>query len=308
MMPDGLFPHGLFPGGWRTGLLLALLLPVAGCAHHHPPAPPEDAALAQAAHSGSLSLSFGHPGQAVTQYRQALKLALARNDAQAIGDCGYDLAVAELADNKPVQSLATTLRTREALAARATPGFAELDLVQAAALHRLGRDPEADAFAARAQSTASDPETIARASYVRGLIAYGRNDAAGVGAALAGFGQPKQPSADWQADHDALNARLELLRGNNQQAAGLARQAADIERTRQDYNDMADALALAALATQRAGLPNDAADLYLQAGQSAAARGDRDMAIPWLRQAQMTGADLATQKTARDTLAGLRKS
>lgn len=284
---------------------LAVLLLAAGCARHVAPAPLQDNALEQAAGAGRQALSFGLTSQAVSQYQRAFTLALARNDAGAIGDCGYDLAVAQLAGSNPAAALATILRTRDALAARATLGFAELDLAQAAALHRLGRDPQADAFAARAQATASDPATVARASYVRGLIAYGRGDQAGIVAALEGFGQPKKPGDDWQADHDELTARLDLLRGQYGPAAMLAQQSADLHRTHLEYSDMADMLALTALATQLAGAAREAADLYLQAGESAAARGDRASAVPWLRLAQMPGADLATQHTARTTLAKL---
>ncbi len=284
---------------------MALLLLVAGCAHHAPPAAPTDTALEQAANAGRQSLSLGRTTQAVAQYRHAFTLSLARDDASAIGDCGYDLAVAQLADNKPAASLATIQRTRDALATRAAPGFAELDLAQAAALHRLGQDTQADALAARAQSSASDPATIARASYVRGLIAYARGDQGGIVAALQGFGHPKKPADDWQADHDELAARLDLLGGQYRQAAVLAQQAAGLHRLRLEYRDMADMLALAADATQRAGAPGEAADLYLQAGESAAARGDAASAGPWLRQSLMPGADLATQQAAQMALAGL---
>ena len=289
-----------------TALVVAVFL--AGCGGHHAPAVPQDAALAQAARSGRQSLTFGRPRQAVTQYRQAFTLALARNDAQAIGDCGYDLAVAELADDAPAPALQAVLRTRAALQARAVPGFAELDLVQAAALHRLGRDGEADPLAARAQAAASDPATVARASYLRGLIAGARGDQAGMVAALAGFGQPKRPSPDWQADHDEITARLDLLRGQYRPAADLARQAADLHRTQLDYRDMADELVLAADAMRGAGLQREAADLYLQAGESAAARGDAASAVPWLRQALMPGADPDTRRTARDTLTRLSRA
>jgi len=287
---------------WAALLLPALLT---GCGGHRAPAAPEDTALVQAARSGRQSLTFGRPKQAVAQYQHAFTLALARNDAGAIGDLGYDLAVAQLADDAAAKALRAVLRTREALAARATPGFAELDLVQAAALHRLDRDGEADGLAARAQATASDPATVARASYVRGLIADARGDASGIAVALAGFGQPKQPSADWQADHDELTARLDLLRGHYAQAAVLAQSAAEIHRRQLNYHDMADNLALAGAAMRRAGLPREAGDLYLQAGQSAAARGDAGAATPWLRQVLVPGADAEAQSTARNTLAGL---
>jgi hypothetical protein len=281
--------------------LLGLLL-LAGCGGHHPAGAPEDAALAQAAHSGQQSLSFARPEQAVRQYQQAFTLALARNDAQAIGDCGFDLAVARLAGNDAAGALRAALRTRAALAARAVPGFAELDLVQAAALHRLGRDGNADLLAARAQATANDPATRAKASYVRGLIAAAHGDQAGIAAALAGFGQPKRPSPDWQADHDELSARLALLDGQYRQAALYAQQAADIHRAQLDYAEMADNLALAAQSMRPAGALREAADLYLQAGESAVARGDAASAVPWLQQVLMPGADPAAQQTARDSL------
>ena len=285
----------------------ALLLLLSGCGGHAPASAPQDTALEQAASSGRQSLAYGRTRQAASQYQQAFTLALARNDAQAIGDCGYDLAVAQLAGNDAAASVATILRTRAALAARAAPGFAELDLVQAAALHRLRRDGEAEPLAMRARGTASDPATAARASYVLGLIADARGDAPGVGAAIAGLGLPKHPTPDWQAERDELAARLDLLRGRNGEAAVLAQAAAGLHRTQLEYAGMADALALAATAIGRAGSPVAAADLYLQAGQSAAARGDTANAVPWLTQALQPGASLSTRRMARDALHALSK-
>lgn len=286
---------------------LAALLLLAGCGGRPPPGAPQDSALAQAADSARQSLEFNRLKQAVEQYRQAYVLAVARDDAQAIGDGGYNLAVAELADNDAAGALRTAQRTREALAVRAAPGFAELDLIQSAALHRLGRDAEADALAAHAQATAGSPATLARASYVRGLIADTRGDAAGVAAALARFGQPKNPSPDWQADHGALTARLDMLQGQYRQAAAHALQAADLYRTQLNYRAMADATALAATAMQRAGSAQEAANLYLQAGESAAARGDAASARRWLARVMQQGVNADTQRTAKEALAGLQK-
>ncbi len=296
------WPRGL------AGLLLPALLLLADCGSRTAPDVPQDSALARATDAGRQSLEFSRVKQAVDQYRQAFTLAMARDDAQAIGDGGYNLAVAELADNDAAGALRTTRRTRDALAARGAPGFAELDLIQSAALHRLGRDAEADVLAARAQATAGNPVTQARASYVRGLIADARGDAAGIAAALAGFGQPKTPSADWEADRDELMARLDMLHGQNRQAAAHAQQAADLHRAQLNYRAMADATALAAKAMQRAGSPRDAANLYLQAGESAAARGDAASATRWLRQAMGPGAGPDTQRAAKEALAALQKA
>ena len=286
----------------------ALLLLLAGCGGRAAPDAPQDSALAQAADSGRQSLEYSRLKQSAAQYQQAYTLALARNDVQAIGDSGYNLAVVQLADNDAAAALRTALRTRAALAARAAPGFAELDLVQSAALHRLGREVEADVLAARAQAGAASPATRDRASYLRGVVADARGDDAGLSAALASFGQPKSPPPDWEADREDLMARLALMRGQYRDAAAHAQRAADFYRTQLDYRAMADAVVLAARAMQRAGAPQDAARLYLQAGQSAAARGDAAFAASWLRQAMRPGADAATRRTAQDTLDALPKT
>lgn len=286
----------------------AVLLLLAGCGGRAAPDAPQDRALAQAEDSGRQSLEYSRLKQSAAQYQQAYTLALARNDAQAIGDSGYNLAVVQLADNDAAGALRTALRTRAALAARAAPGFAELDLVQSAALHRLGRDAEADRLAARAQAGAASLATRARASYLRGVVADARGDAAGLAAALAAFGQPKPPPPDWEADREDLTARLALLRGQYREAAAHARRAADIHRTQLDYRAMAEAVVLVARAMQRAGAPQEADRLYLQAGQSAAARGDAASAARWLRQAMRPGADAGTRRAAQDTLDALPKA
>jgi tetratricopeptide (TPR) repeat protein len=290
---------------WRYGVAALLL---ASCGGQPAPDALQDSALAQAAASGRQALEFSRLKQAVGQYQQAYALAMARDDPQAIGDSGYNLAVAQLADNDAAGALRTAQRTRDALATRAAPSFAELDLIQSAALHRLGREAEADTLAARAQATASSLMTSARASYVRGLIADTRGDAAGIAAALAGFGQPKTPSAGWEADRDELIARLDMLRGQYRQAAGHAQRAADLHRAQLDYRAMADTTALAAKAMQRAGSPQEAANLYLQAGESAAARGDAASAKRWLMQVIRPGVNADTQRTAKEALAALQKA
>jgi hypothetical protein len=181
-------------------------------------------------------------------------------------------------------------------------------LVEAAALHRLGRDREADRLAAHAQATASSAATVARASYVCGLIADKRGDTAGLAAALAWFDRLKMPHAGWEADRDELVARLDFGQGRYGKAEVSAQRAADIYRSQLDYHAMAEALALAAKATQRAGSPQDAADLYLRPGESAAARGDAASAKRWLAQAMRPGVSSSTRHAAQGMLATLREA
>ena len=286
---------------------LAPLLVLVGC-HGHPPAAPSDAALAQAAHSGREALQFDHPGQAVTQYQRALQLALARDDVAAVGDLGYDLAVAQIAGNQPAAALETTRRTRTALRARGGAGFAELDLAQAAALYHLGQDLPADTLAAAAQADAADPATVIQAITLRGLIADTRGNTGGLAALVAALGEPKHPTPQWQVSHDTLSARLDLRRGDFGAAVASAQSAAAVQRQQLRYADMAQSLALAARAAAAGGRLSEAADLYLQAGESAAARGDAPHATAWLEQAQAPGADIATLQQASRTLSRVRTS
>jgi tetratricopeptide (TPR) repeat protein len=299
-------PPPLVAGALGLLLLLAPLV-LTGCGNREQArAEPQDGRLQNAGDAGRQALDLGRLQQALEQYREAFKLAVVRNDAQAIGATGYNLAVVELAGNDPAAALRTATQTRDALAVRGVTKLAPLDLVQAAALHRLGRDVAADAFAARAEAGAEDPAVRARATFVRGLAADASGDTAGVAAALARFGQPKPPPPDWQADRDEIAARLHLLRGENADAASLAQHSADIRRTQLDYRAMAEALALAARAKARAGLTQEAANLYLQAGESAMSRGDKASAGPWLRLASRSGALPATRQAAAKLLADLR--
>ena len=103
-------------------------------------------------------------------------------------------------------------------------------------------------------------------------------------------------------------ARLDFRQGQYGKAAVSAQRAADIYRSQLDYHAMAEALALAAKATQRAGSPQDAADLYLRPGESAAARGDAASAKRWLAQAMRPGVSPSTRDAAQGMLATLREA
>ena len=92
------------------------------------------------------------------------------------------------------------------------------------------------------------------------------------------------PAAD-PADVLELRSRLTHDRA-------FAMRAADLRRDGLDYRGMARALALAARFTSDAPV---AADLYLRAGRSAAAQGDRAEARAWLGKAR----DLATDAGLR---------
>ena len=107
------------------------------------------------------------------------------------------------------------------------------------------------------------------------------------------------------ADRSELQARLALRQSDFAGAHAAAMQAAGIRQEAFDYRGMARALAVAALAAERSGEREAAADLYLRAGRSAAAQSDADIARPWLEKVLSLTSDSATEEAAKTALAGL---
>lgn len=285
------------PFAWvPLGLLLI------SCAASKSPAPAEDATLSQDAQAARLALSLDRPREAVMQYRRALARARASDDRAAIGDYGYDLAVAQLAANDPRGALASARETAADLERRGVAPFPGLSLVEATALYRIGATREADQLAALAERGGSQA-VGARATFLRGLIGDEAGDLGALRSATARLAHPV--SQEQLADYDELAARLDRREGRNAQAASAAQAAADIRRATLDYRDMARALAVAASATERIGNFPAAADLYLRAGESAAARGDAKAARSWLGAALRLGRDPALIRQARQTLGAL---
>lgn len=114
---------------------------------------PTDSTLSQDMDTGRDAVGLDRLAVAEQQYRAAGERAVARDDVTAIGDAGYNLATVQLDENKPQDALATITSTRAALALRGqTTDDTGLDLVQAGALHRLGREAEAAKQAALLQA------------------------------------------------------------------------------------------------------------------------------------------------------------
>lgn len=284
--------------------MVPILSLIAGCGGAHQSPTPEDTRLHNDARAAGLAFSLERPEEAATQYERALERARARDDAAAIGDYGYDLAVAQLAGNHPKQAMASVRMTRAELARRGVVAFPELELAEATALYRLGDKAASNSLAGKV-AAGDDPAAAARARFLLGLIADETGDAAGLDAAIASLAQPG--SADQQADVDELLARRDLRRGEFSTAIAEAERSADLRRTALDYRGMARALAVAADAEVHAGDARAAAELYMRAGQSAAAQGDADTARSWLRRATELGNDPAIYEAARQAIAALNK-
>jgi hypothetical protein len=161
--------------------------------------------------------------------------------------------------------------------------------VQAAAFYRSG---DLGAAAGAAQEVldrgSKDPDVVRRASFIRGLVAADRSDAAGLAQAIAALAPPTK-QADLEADRQELQGRAALLAGDSAEALSLFEQSASNRQQALDYRGMARALSLAGDAALRSGRAADAADLFLRAGRSALLQGDTATATPLLKRAEDLG-------------------
>jgi tetratricopeptide (TPR) repeat protein len=285
------------PLAW--GLLCCLAACGGGSATDAPSAP-VDQTLQRETSAGQLAFQLERPDEAVARYQEALRRAQARDDLTAIGDLGYNLAVAELEANHPDKALEVARSTIEEMERRGSTPFAGLTLVEATALYRSGDLTGAEATARKAAS-ASDKQVAARATFLLGLIADDRGDLAGLTAAATSLRDESDPSL--QADAAELAARLALRHRDFTGARQQAEQAAALRQKTLDYRGLARVLAVGAEAAEKAGDAKAAADLYLRAGRSAAAQGDDSAARTWLQ----NSAKLATDDSVRDAANALLK-
>ena len=263
--------------------------------------PPVDQALEQASRAGAQAMSMGMSTLAVREYKAALARAYERDDAGAIADSGYNLAIALMRANDPRAAMATINEVRAELDRRGVATPKELLLAQAAAAYRNGAlDAASAALRPVLDGAGGDPDTLARAWFIRGLIAADRADGATLSRAIEAL-TTRKPSAagagDFAADLAELQGRSALLQGRDVDALALFERAAADRQMALDYRGMARALALAGDAAGRAGQTAQAADLYLRAGRSALLQGDPATAGPLLKRA-----DSLARQTGQSTV------
>jgi hypothetical protein len=284
-------------------ILLPLLIAGCGGSAPDPTAPLTDETLQRETNAGRLAYELERNEEAVTRYRAALTRAQARDDLEAIGDTGYDLTVAELRANAPDRALADAQATRRELERRGAKPFSALLLAEATALYRTGAVAEADRAAQPIQRVA-DADAAAQATFLRGLIADERGDGTGLAAAVDALNSAKTPPLE--ADFAELAARLALRRGDPARAREQAARAAELRQATLDYRGLVRALAVEGAAAERAG-DEAAADLFLRAGRSAAAQGDKASARVWLPRATSLAAGRPVGRAAADLLRGLNQ-
>lgn len=256
----------------------------------------QDIAYQQAMDAGSQAFGIERYTVAERSYREAARLALRRNDAGAIGDSAYNLAVTQLSAGRPADALRTVQTARAALLMRSgqealagngglpnTPhhedvaetGGDALTLIAAAAEYRLGQDAAA-AREARLASRSSERDIALRGAFLSGLIAARDNDPVVLAGAIGLLQASKLPlSAAQSADLAELQA-LQAMATDPAGALSLSAKVVSLRRETGDYGAMARALALEADAARKMGQTARANDLLAQAAQSLGARAGTD--------------------------------
>jgi tetratricopeptide (TPR) repeat protein len=275
---------------------VAGLILLAGCtatATAPDPPPPVDEELMSGWRLARFAFEEGQYDQAATLYARVLERAYARDDLEAIGDVGYELAVVRLRQLDAGAAAEQARKTRDELRRRGDEPFAELYLVEAVAQYEMAEPAEAEAMADRAIALAPglNVAVARRAWFLKGRIAADRADRSAVARAIEALGQSQ--NAELRADRLELIGRLHLLDERPERALPAFRTSADLRRGAEDYLGMARALALAGEAAEAEGLSDDAADFYFRAGRSAEVEGRPADAKRWLataaRLAETTG-------------------
>lgn len=248
-------------------VLLALL--VAACGSRAPPPEPPDPTLARLSRTALAAWNQDRPAQAAELFRDALRRAYARDDAEAIADLSVSLAAAELRLGEAARARDTASAARAELARRGVAVPAELVLAEAAARYRLGDFAGASALT----RTITTGDAGARARFIEGLIAADRADRAALAVALAAL--PVDARPDFAADAAELAGRSALFAGDPAAALAAFLNAAQFRQEARDYPGLSRALMLASDAAERQGRLADAADLAFRSGRSAAADGTR---------------------------------
>ena len=271
---------------------------------------PTDPGLDSARQLARFALRNAQHEQAVILYSRVLARAYARDDAAAIGDIGYEYALALLRNGSPKEAVTQASKTRHELERRNFAPFAELYLVEAVANYALTENLSARAMAQQAikRAAAGDQATRGRANFILGMIAADTEDLPALNQVITAMGAPTDSAL--QADLAEIIGRRQMLEGNSRAALSRFELAAELRQNLREYTGMARALAASGAAAKAAGDNAVAADRYYRAGRSAAVQRDRRKAVSWLTEA-LTIAESngfkAIETDARDQLRALKK-
>jgi tetratricopeptide (TPR) repeat protein len=233
-----------------------------------------------------MAYDNGRLEQAANLYRQALNRAYLRDDRMAIVDAQYNLAVCMLGLRSYDKALERVHQAQNELVRNEESVTADILLLKATILYRTGKLEDAWQITDQILLPSSQPaEAVeSKTHFLRGLIADKRGDTNLLRREIKALNSFAGPGL--KADQEELSGRLAMAENNWDAAIQAFDSTARHRREKLDYRKMAQALALAAEACDRAGKPSDAAKRYFRAGRSAARQGINQDAIQWLERAE----------------------
>ena len=164
------------------GLILVVIFSVAtaGCGSRQTasPAPPVDRDLNRTNRAARIAFENGRFRQAADQYRETLERAILRDDLEAIIDARYNLALCLTLLDSDREAFLLVKQAREELSRAGLPVPADILLLEATILYRLGNSTEAWQLTEEILSGTDAQPSAARskAHFLRGLIANERSD------------------------------------------------------------------------------------------------------------------------------------
>jgi Tetratricopeptide repeat len=281
---------------------LLLLTALNACSSRQ--APPKtvvvDAAFERYTGTASVAFAQADYARAADLYRQALERAYARDDRGAIVDTQYNLAVVLLRSDwlEEARAAVDAAKVELAWGRQAVPAY--LLLLEATLLYRTRETSAAWSLSEQilASAPTAEPEVIAKAHFLRGLMAAERADTARLREAMAALEPASSP--ELRADHAELRGYLALAERDWEGAVQAFDAAAELRRMSLDYARMARALAKAGEAAERNGRQQVGAVFYLRAGRSAFQLGQRQEAIDWLERAQRLARETGDAQTLQE--------
>ena len=265
-------------------LMAVAVLTLSGCGSSPPrqKAPAPDQELERFNSAARQAFDRGRFEPAANFYRKALERAYVRDDAAAILDAQYNLAVCLLNLQSYDEALDAVRGAKTEMALADHRQSVDFLLLEATLLHRGGDLNAAWQLTDQILSTPlqRSPVIKSKTYYLRGLMASERGDPDQLRAALTALGQPEQSRL--RADRQELAGRLALVEQNWDAAIEAFDSASNLRREALDYRGMVRALVLAGEANEKAGRSREAAILYFKAGRSAFFKGQMGDAEKWL--------------------------
>lgn len=261
---------------------------------------PTDERFEQLNNAARTAFNQSNIPQAEMLYERVLKRAYLRDDFPAIVDAKYNLTICRMRLGRYVEALKTIQSAKHDAGARSGERSEELGILEAQVLYRMQRMDAAWDITEQLLKGNTDlsPEISAMAHALRGRIACGREDLQAARAELAAMGDV---SGDFLLGERAeLSGCIALVEKKWQAAINAFEEEISFRRRTRHYEEMAEALAHAGMAYEKAGDLNRAANRFFRAGRSAQIQNMPRLASKWLTRAHELASRVGDKTTARE--------